>query len=347
MRIHYLLVGLGNIGRRFCEILLSKGALLRSDYDLDLHLVGAADSRGVAVNDGGLDLATVVRMKLAGDSIADYPENGCFGRSAVDLVAGTTADLLLEASPVNMDQGAEPALTCIRTALNRGMHVVTCNKGPIVLAHNQLQRTARQNGVSLRFDGTVAGGLPAINIGQRDLKGSVITRLESVPNLVTGFIMDLLADGLPWEAATSKARAEGVLEGNGEWDLEGWDAAAKLAILAKTVLAFPAQLGDVSRRGITDLSPEAIRNARERNLRYRLLACARQLERGQYELSVRPVALSPSHPLGRLGRKQMGVVYHTDIFGTLTTIIEEENPVPSAAAMLRDILTIYSVPRMA
>jgi len=345
--ICFILVGLGNLGRRLCEMLPGKEPLLAQRYGLSLRLVGAADSHGAAYDPAGLNLAEVVRLKRAGGSIADYTGVGRPGWLAPALVATAEADLLLEASPVNLKQGAEPGLTCIRTALQRGMHVVTPNKGPLVLAYRELHDLAAAHGVQLRFDGTVAGGLPAIYVGQRDLRGAVVYRLEAVPNLCTGYVMDLLADGVVWEEALSSARQEGVLEGDGSWDLEGWDAAAKLVILANSVLEYPARLEDVSLTGIVGLGADELRSARERGSRYRLLAraerCADETPgvRSVYDLSVAPVPLPPDHPLGHLGQKQMGVVFSTDIYGTITAIIDEPDPIPSAATMLRDLLDIY------
>jgi homoserine dehydrogenase len=257
------------------------------------------------------------------------------------LVAMAEADVLLEASPVNLDQGAEPAMTCIRTALERGLHVVTPNKGPLVLAYRELHDLAAAHSAQLRFDGTVAGGLPALNIGQRDLRGAVIHRLEAVPNLSTGYFMDLLADGLSWDEAMARARQSGALEGDGSWDLEGWDAASKLVILANAVLDHPARMEDVALTGIVGIDLDMLQSARERGERYRLLAQAERNSGGTYGLSVAPVPMPLDHPLGHLGRKQMGVVYSTDIYGTITAIIDEPSPVPSAATMLRDVLSIY------
>lgn len=338
--IKFVLIGLGNLGRRFCALLLEKDPLLRQRYGLALTLVGAADSRGTAYAPEGLDLRRVVQLKEAGGSIADYPRVGRPGEGVLALVNMAEAELLLEASPVNLAQGAEPGLSCIRAALRKGMHVSTPNKGPLVLAYRELHALAQAAGVQLRFDGTVAGGLPAINLGQRELRGAVITRLEAVPNLVTGYVMDLLTEGVPWEEALAQARAEGVLEADAAWDLEGWDAAAKLVILTNAVLGYPAQLTDVHRVGIAVVPVTELQAAQKREARYRLLATAER--HGEtYRLAVTPVPLRREHPLGGLGRKQMGVVYHTDIYGSITAIIEELTPVPSAASMLRDILDIY------
>jgi len=339
--IRYVLVGLGNLGRRFCEGIAKKDALLRERYGLQLVLVGAADSRGAAYDASGLDPARVAQIKQDGSSVGAYPGAGRVGWDALSLVEAAEADLLLEALPVYLDKGAEPGLSCMRTAMRKGMHVVAPDKGPLVVAYRELHELAKANGVKLRFDGTVAGGLPAINLGARDLRGAVVERIEAVPNLVTGYVMDMLADGVTWDEARAQARAEGVLEGDGSWDLDGWDAAAKLVILANAVAGFPATLDDVQRDGITGVDVAALTAARERGERYRLLARAERQPDNGYALSVTPTPLSPEHPLGRLGPKQMGVVYTTDIYGVITAIIDEPNPVPSAMAMLRDLLDIY------
>jgi len=342
-QIRIVLIGLGNLGRRFCEILLAKDVRLRQRYDLALRVVGAADSRGVAYDPAGLDLEQIVRLKTSGGTVADYPNSGRRDWDSPTLVAYAEADILLETSPVNLEQGAEPGLTCVRTALQRGMHVATPNKGPLVVAFDELHALAAEHGVQLRFDGTVAGGLPAINLGARDLRGATIKRLETVPNLTTGYVMDLLAAGATWDAARNRACEEGVLEGDGRWDLEGWDAAAKLVILANAVLGEHVRMADVPRASVLDVDIDELRSARARGERYRLLARADRRSDGTYALSVTPTALSTDHPLGRLGCKQLGIVYTTDIYGTLTAIIDEPTPVPSAATMLRDLLDIYNV----
>ena len=339
--VRIVLVGLGNLGRRFCETVALKESLLADRYGLSLTLVGAADSRGAAYDPAGLDLLKVAEIKSAGGTVGDYPDVGRSGWDALDLVTTAEADILLEASPVHLDVGAEPGLTCIRTAMNKGWHVVTPNKGPLVTAFGELHALAREKGVAFRYDGTVAGGLPALNVGCRDLRGARLSRLEAVPNLVTGYVMDMLAEGISWEEATVKARAEGVLEADASWDLDGWDAAAKLVILANAVLGCDSRMEDVDRAGISGVGPAELAAARARGQKYRLLACAELQEDGTYRLSAAPTALAPSHPLGRLGRKQMGVVYTTDIYGTITFIIDEPNPVPSSATMLRDLLDIY------
>jgi len=339
--VRIVLIGLGNLGRRFCAILAEKEAHLAERYGLRLILVGAADSRGAVHDRHGLDPACIARIKQAGGSVADYP----IARrsvSGLDLLGDVNADLLCEASPVNLSDEAEPGLTHVRTALTRGMHVVTPNKGPLVLAYRELHALARAHHVQLRFDGTVAGGLPALNIGTRDLRGATVHRIEAVPNLTTGFVMDQLAQGASWETALARARAEGTLEADPSFDLDGWDAAAKLVILVNAIMEIPVQLADVERTGITHLRPEDLRAARRAGQTYKLLASAERTSSRAVSLRVAPVPLPDDHFLARLNHRAMGIIYYTDIYGTLMAAIDEPTPVPSAATMLRDILDIYA-----
>ncbi len=338
--VRLLVVGLGNLGRRFAGLVARKHDELQERYGLDFRIVGAADSRGAAIDPKGLDGLEVEAVKEAGGGVAEIPEVGRPGMTGLELIEAVEADALCEASPVHLDAGAEPGLSHVRRALEKGLHVSTPNKGPIVVAYRELTRLAREHGAQLRFDGTVAGGLPAIALGARDLRGATIERIDAVPNLTTGFVLDRLAAGATWDEAIEQARAGGALEGDGRWDLDGWDATAKLAILAMTVLDLEVDVRAVPREGIRDVDLAWLREQSEDNL-VRLLATAQRRPDGDYDLGVAPAALRSDHPLGRLGSRQIGITFETDLFGTITSIIDEPTPLPSAATMLRDLLDIY------
>jgi homoserine dehydrogenase len=338
--VRIILIGIGNLGRRFAQVITDKHDELRRRYGLDIRIVGAADSRGSAINPEGLDGHAIAALKLAGQSVGNLPEIGRPGMTGLQLIDEIEADILCEAGPVNLEAAGEPGLSHVRKALVRGMHVSTPNKGPIVLAYRELIAEAEARGVRLQFDGTVAGGLPAIALGARDLRGATIERIDSVPNLTTGFVLDRLAAGMAWDDAVEQARDAGALEGDGVWDLDGWDAAAKIAILALSVLDIDVNLSDVPRKGIRDIDLNWLKTESENGL-VRLLASAMRQPDGGYTLNVEPVALPPGHPLGHLGSNQMGITYETDLFGTITSVITEETPLPSASSMLRDLLEIY------
>ena len=337
--VRVVVVGLGNIGRRFLSILDRKSGHLRDRYGLAFTLVGAADSRGAALDPDGLDLQAIVALKERGRSVSELPQGGRPGMPPLELVRAVEADALCEATPVNPADG-EPGLGCMREALSRGMHVVTANKGPLVLAYDELMALASANDVQLGFCGTVAGGLPAVNLGQRDLAGAEVSRLEALPNLTTSFILDQMTQGLTYARALAAAQAQGCAEADPSLDVEGWDAANKLVILANSVLGIPASLDDVDVTGITGVTLSDLERARAKGQVIKLVASAVR-EGETYRLVVAPAPLPMDHPLAQLGGQQMGIVYHTDIYGTISAAILETEPVPSAATMLRDLLRIY------
>ncbi len=194
----------------------------------------------------------------------------------------------------------------------------------------------------LRFDATVAGGLPAINLGKRDLAAADIHRLEGIVNLTTNYILTRMAqDGLGYDEALADAQAAGHAETDPTLDVEGWDAANKLVILAHSVLGYPATLDEVTVEGITGITNDELCQAAEAGKRVKPLAVAERDGEG-YRLDVRPMWLDAGHPMAQLGPKQMGIVYHTDISGSISAAIVEETPVPTASAMLRDVVDIYS-----
>ena len=340
----FALVGVGNIGRRFLEILAKKQETLRARYGLRLILVTAVDSKGAALNDSGLELEQIVRLKLDGESVAAYPDHGTGGLTPVDALGRATADLLIELSPTNLQHG-EPGLSAITWALEHGMDVITANKGPLVLAFQRLAALAAENGKSLLFSGAVAGGLPTVNIGRRDLAGAKVLRVEGVFNTTTNYILLRMGeDGLSFEEALAEAQEAGVAEADPSLDIDGWDAANKLVIMANSVLGMPATLSDVSVQGIRGIRREDLLQAKERGRAIKLLVTAEPAA-DRYKLAVRPAELPLGHPLARLSRWQMGVVYTTDIMGAITAIIEDEGTTATAGAVLRDVInTIIARP---
>jgi homoserine dehydrogenase len=340
-QVRVVLMGVGNVGRRFLELLVCKKGTLRERLGLELIVVGVADSSGVAICPTGLDPQQIVKLKGEGKGASACTPWARPGVSSLEMARTVEADLLLEASPVNLKDG-QPGLGYIETALSRGMHVVTANKGPLALAFSRLVDLARERGVQLRYDATVAGGLPAVNLGRRDLAAADILRLEGILNLTTNYVLTRMAqDGLSYEQALAEARTAGNAEADPSLDVEGWDAANKLIILAHSVLRYPAMLDEVDVQGITHIDCAVLEQAAAQGKRIKPLAIAERKGDG-YRLSVGPVGLDAGHPLAQLGCSQMGVVYHTDINGVISAAIVEETPLPSASAMLSDVVQIYS-----
>ncbi len=337
----FALVGIGNVGRRFLQIIAQKQDSLRARLGMQLTLVAAADSSGAAVCEDGLDMAQVIALKSSGRGIAAYPGVGVRGLSSPDAMQRSRADLLVEVSPTSLRTG-EPGLSNITWALEHGLDVVTANKGPLVLGYQRLTELAVTRQRTLLFSAAVAGGLPTVNIGRRDLVAAKILRVEGIFNSTTNYILTRMDEAaLSFEEALKEAQQAGVAEADPSLDIDGWDAANKLVIVANSVLGMPATLQDVDVKGIRGLARAELLRARQAGHAIKLLATAEPVG-DAYRLAVRPTELPLEHPLARLAKWHMGVVYTTDINGTITAIIREEGPTATAGAVVRDVVHVVS-----
>ncbi len=339
--VRYTLIGLGNIGRNLLDVLLHRQAQVQAEYGLRFILVGCADSSGAALDEAGLDLARVRDLKLAKRGVGTLPLAGRPGMSALQMLHAVQADLSVDASPTNLVDG-EPGLSCMRAAFSLGRHVVAANKGPLVLAYGELTALSRSSGRKLLYSGTVAGGLPTVNIGVRDLAGSAVLRVEGIFNGTTNYILTRMErEQIPYAEALVGAQQAGIAEPDPTLDVDGWDAANKLVIIANSVLRRPTTLADLAVEGIRGVSLEDMKRARAEGKVIKLLALAEK-NGEDYRLSVAPTAIPEGHPLGRTGLWDMGVVYTTDFMGVISAVIEEKGPVPTSAAVLRDMINIYA-----
>ncbi len=337
--VRLLLCGMGNVHRNFLRILESQRALLRDRYALDLVVVGATDSGGAAFDANGLDMQAVLMAKAQGRSVASL-SGGVPGMDGCALLEAVPADLLLEATTVSLRDG-QPGLDTVRAALRRSMPVVLANKGPLALAFQELENIARTNGTQMRYSACVGGALPTINIGVRDLAGARVTKVESMVNGTCQGILRLMESGRGFADALAEMQRRGVVEADPSLDIDGWDAAAKLVIIANAVLRRPTTMADVRISGIRGLTLGDLRAADARGERYVLLGSA--VPAGDdWVLTVEATPLPHAHPLARLSGDEMGVVYHTDISGSISAAVLETDAMPTAAAMLRDVVVMFS-----
>lgn len=326
-----LLLGFGAVHRHLVHILLSKADVLARDWGFILRVVGVADSGGALYHPAGFDLAGLLTHKETGYSVATFAD----GRrlpDALTLVQEADYDLVFAAMPLNLRDG-EPGLSCVRAALRRGKAVVLADKGPLVHDYAGLQALARTYGGRLAFSATVCGGLPVLNLGRRDLVGATIHRFEGILNSTTNYILSRMRQGMAFAEALAEAQRRGIAEADPRLDLEGWDAAAKLVIIANAVLNVPARLADVTVEGITGLENASLADPRGV---YRLVARAVRQSDGRYRLTVGPERLAPDHFLAGVDDWQMGVVFVTDIYEEIYLKIDEKGPLATAAAMMRD-----------
>ena len=336
--IRTALAGIGAVNRNFLTILVQKAERLRAQYGLEFRVVLALDSSGSAYKAEGFDLTTLRDFKAAQRRINELPQ-------AIPADALTTrltheyCDLLLEATPVNLTTG-EPGLSLTKQALGAGVAVVLANKGPLVLAYRTLTELAARSGVGLAYSATVCGALPVLNVGQRDLVAAEITGLRGIFNSTSNFILAEMAQGHSFGAALAEAQRRGIAEADPSLDIDGWDTANKLVIIANSVLGVETTLADIAVTGIREVTTAALQTELSRGQTIKLLATA-TASAGRYQFQVAPTILSRDEFLGRCDSWEMGIEIHSDLYGTLYQKIWEDTPIPTAAAMLRDAVNLF------
>jgi homoserine dehydrogenase len=343
-QIRVALIGVGNVGRAFLQLMVDKAPMLADKYELELALTGAADSSGGIIHPGGIDPAALLAHKQSVGGVRSFPGARPVD-AALDVAAQVEADLLLEASPVNLRTG-EPGLSCVMTALKRDMGVVLANKAPLVLAFGELTEMARSAGLGFAYSATVCGALPVVNVGSRDLVGCDIRRVRGIFNSTSNSILEAMGRGGTYSKALKQAQIDGIAEADPSLDVEGWDTANKLVIIANSVLGMPATLRDVEPvTGITSITPDHIIEAAGQGKVIKLIATAERAGDAEqqdrpYRLSVEPKWLPKDDFLANVNGWEMGIVFDTDIMGLQQHKVDERGPVPTAGAMLRDVINL-------
>lgn len=331
------ITGMGNVGRRLLELIQRKNEIAASRFDLELIISGICDSSGAVLNANGIDIDQALAAKEKKKGISILP-SGISGMKSAEFMEKVKADILVELTPTNLKDG-EPGLGAIRSALTKSMHVVSANKGPLVLSFSELTDFANTKNVRLLYSATVTGGLPTLNVGMRDLCIADIHRVEGILNGTTNYILTKMAEGQSYGDALKKAQEIGMAETDPSLDVDGWDAACKLVIIANAVLKRRTTLSDINVEGISGVTMQQLQKASSENEIIKLVARAEKMAEG-YQFSVKPTSLPQSHRLATISSGMMGVIYQTDINGEMFLCIDESDPYPTAAAVLRDIIHI-------
>ncbi|TMD55870.1 MAG: homoserine dehydrogenase [Chloroflexi bacterium] len=344
-RIRLTLVGFGVVGQGFAELLSNKHVLLEQKYDVDLKLVGVANARhGFIYREEGLHIPTLLELAAQQRSFTEHPGIRCWN-STLEGLQATGADILVEATPTNL-RNAEPALSHMRTALSKGMHVVTANKGPGALAAHELFTLARQHGVQLRMESAVMAGTPAISAIREGMAGASVTAIRGILNGTTNYILTAMASGRDYAWALADAQAKGYAETDPTADVEGYDAVAKTLILAALIFEQPLTVEQVERQGITTITGEQMQAAADAGKRIKLIASLRLVagqegEKGQpqkLEASVKPLVLPLTDPLARVDGAMNAITVQTDTLSEVTIIGPGAGRIETGQGLLADVL---------
>lgn len=324
------LVGTGGVGRALI------GLIGKRD---DMDLVFALNSRSGAGDPLGLDCEGLAEYLQENSDLSEYGEGGFGTWELGDVLKSYKVDLLVEATPTNKGTG-EPAATTIRLALQEGIHVVTANKGPVMLHFKELGDLAEENGLGLGIGATAGAALPTISAGENDLLGSRLLGIRGVLNGTTNYILHLMeTEGMSYGDALRKAQEEGIAETDPSQDVEGWDTAIKMTIIANALAGTDLTLEDAQVTGISHLTLEDIGAAKREGKRYRLLG-ELDLQDENPRALVRPIMVSQEDIFYGVQGKYKGVEYITDNLGEIAIIGGASDVRGAAAAIIRDILQI-------
>lgn len=309
------LVGCGNVGRSFLRVLVAKEVELRRRYDIRWRLTGVATRRcGWLVDPHGLNPIAIINGHWPGSREAQ-PAN------VTKWFEKSHADVLVEASPLNVLTG-QPAIEHLKAALDFGAHALTANKGPIVYAFEELTRLASEKKKKFLYESTVMDGVPIFSLFPLGLPAVDLRGFHGVLNSTTNVVLTEIERGLSFDEAVKRAQAMGIAETDPSADVDGWDAAFKVAALAIVLMGVPVKIEQVRRTGIRELSVEKIRSVRDAGMRYKLVCRAERRGTG-VECTVAPELLLAGEPLANLESSSSAIRFDMDVFGLS---IVEHNP---------------------
>ena len=266
--------------------------------------------------------------------------------SGVLTRAGGAFEAILEDSDliVELLGGIEPAREYVMRAMDAGRHVVTANKQLLSQYGEELWQLARERGVQLRFEGAVAGVVPVVRVLQESLAGASIDRVHGIVNGTTNFILtEMERTGMTFAQALEEAQRLGYAEADPSEDVDGRDAAAKMAILARLAFDTPVHLSQVHYEGIELIQPDDLEYARELGLGLKLLGTAERLEDG-LSVRVHPAFLYPGHPLAAVHGPFNAVTVESDAITEITMSGPGAGGPQTASAVLGDVISAMIPP---
>jgi homoserine dehydrogenase len=317
-RINIGLLGCGTVGRGFVDLLARERERIRGRDGVDIAvkriLVRDADKPRPGIN-----------PSLLSTSAIDILDDGC--------------DIIVE-----LVGGVHSAGAFVRRALANGRHVVTANKALLADSGRELFATAERNHVRIGFEASVCGGIPIVRALRHGLAGDRIESISGILNGTCNYILTRMEqDDLEFDAALRLAQERGFVEADPALDIGGEDAAQKLRILGE--LAFGAQHVNMRVHGIADVTHAEVEQARSRRCVVRHVATARRVA-GGVEMRVERRELPEFHPLAAIRDENNGVVIRGRAVGELMFQGKGAGSLPTAAAVLSDVIEIASSDRM-
>jgi len=362
------LLGFGNVGRRLCELVARNDHELAERHGLRLRFVAIGTAgHGSLLAPAGVSAAEALELGGGAEGARRaFPEPARLG---VDLLAASGADVLVEATPLD-PHGGRLAIAHLEAALEHGADAITVNKGPIAWDYRRLADLAAAHGRRLLFEGAVMDGCPVFSLFRSTLPDCRLLGFEAVFNSTTNFILDAMGEGGSFAAALAQVQAAGYAEADPSHDIDGHDAAAKVAALANVLMDAGMTPDDVPKDSIRDVSPERVVAARRAGRRLRVVCTGRRGDgagsagggvagaggsaadggpaqpaagsaSGRVSGAVRLTELDADHPLFSAGGSTLSVLLHTDLMQTVQIAEIGALPEQTAYGIYSDLIALH------
>lgn len=334
--LSFALVGFGNVGQAFARLLLRKRSVLEAQYNLTFQINGIATGRhGLAIDPSGIDLQQALELAEAGRSLSPLHQYPAVD-SIIEFIQIVPAHVLFENSPVNHQTG-QPAIDYLKMALQRGIHAVTANKGPVVHGFHELNQLANANHCRFLYESTVMDGAPIFSLFRGPLPAADLRGFHGILNSCTNLILGRMDSGETLEQAIAYAQSIGIAETDPAADVDGWDAAIKVAALSTVVMGVPLLPQAVNRTGIRAITPAMLADARQAGLRWKLVcSCTRTADGVAARVAPEPV--SPDSPLYSINGTSSYVQFELDVLPGLGIVESNPGPETTAYGLLADLI---------
>ena len=333
------LVGFGHVGKAFVRLLAQKQAELGNQYGLKFRISGVATARhGIVIYPKGLAPKLLADGLARGAALDALEGAQVLSGSVQEFIAKCSADFLFENTPVNYHTG-QPAADYLRIGLEKGMHVVTANKGPVVHAYQELTDLASAKGRQFLFESAVMDGAPIFSVFREALPAARVQSFFGILNSCTNMILDRMETGETLDQAICYGQSIGIAETDPSGDVDGWDAAVKVAAIATVLMRQPLKPDQVEREGIRKITPEMISKARTAGEKWKLV-CRAHREEERLVASVAPERVLPDSPLFSVCGTSSFVQFKTDVLPGLGILESDPGPDTTAYGLLADMLNI-------
>ncbi len=339
-----ILCGLGNVGKTFLKLVAERAEDVRQKYGLSIEISCVVDLGGAAIAEKGvLPMTDFMAFVKNGGQPERFPGYGQKGLSIVEAIRKYDFDILIETTPTNLRNG-EPAYSAVTVALEKGMDIVSADKGPFVLYYDKLKKMADVSRSRIFISAATGAALPTMDIGRFSTAGSTITSIEGILNGTTNFILTKMnLEKSSYADALKEAQIMGIAETEPSLDVEGYDSRNKIVLIANTLFDAKIGINDVPVKGITEITYEDIKKAIKEEKVLKLVATA-EIRKREVSLEVSPKRLDKTHPLASINFSEKGITYTTDTMGQVTVLGGKSSPLGAAAALLKDVIHTHLLP---